>query len=217
MQLDQHCKWSDSIPHGIHTEQLESCAGWLLANCTNWRWGILCGWCVVVLVFFGRSCFSLFFDFRLLPLCYACRSHSSFVALLLVSFFPALQASVISLLHALLFSFFSLLCFLSFLCALQTLSAVIDWAWLAAVCFFAFHDGHTQQSLEIIWNRPGPAMINLLERVVLRCCCVSRRSGSLRGGGCCCWPYLFIFFVSFSWWKFQILWLVVLISEDQGE
>ena len=34
MQLDQHCKWNDSIPH-IHTEQLESCAGWLLANCTT--------------------------------------------------------------------------------------------------------------------------------------------------------------------------------------
>ena len=72
------------------------------------------------------------------------------------------------------------------------------WLSLACSCVLsAFRDGHTQQSLKIIWNRPGPAMINLLERVVLRCCCVSFRSGSFGGGGCCCWPYLFIFLFLF--------------------
>ena len=154
----------------------------------------------------------------LLPLCYACRSHSSFVALLLVSFFPCSRSISHLLLHALLLSFaffFSSLLPLVFMRLAKSFCCY--WLSLACSCVLsAFCDGHMQQSLKIIWNRPGRSMINLLERVVLRCCCVSCRSGSFRGGSCCCWPYLVIFFCFFFLME-AFFCLVVLISEDQEE
>ena len=206
-------KWQ----HTQHLQQLESYAGWLLANCTNWRWGILFGWCVVDLVFFGRSCFSLLFDFSSsFVLCMSlpfqlCCSSARFFFFSCSTSISNLPSSCSSLFPCFLFSSLLPPVFMhlakSFCCY---------WLSLACSCvLFAFRDEHTQQSLKIIWNRPGPAMINLLERVVLRCCCVSCRSGSFGGGACCCWPYLFIFCFFFLMEAF--LCLVVLISEDQEE
>ena len=214
MQLDQHCKWSDSIPNTYNNRKVKLVDFWQIAQTEDG--GFFVAGALLFLFSLAVAAF-LCSLISLLPLCYACRSHSSFVALLPVSFFSCsacishLPSSRSSLFLGFFFSSLLPLVFMrlakSFCCY---------WLSLACSCVLsAFRDGHTQQSLKIIWNRPGPAMIICLKGLFcVAVALVAEVEVLVEVAVVAGLNYLFF---CFFFLMEAFLCLVVLISEDQEE